>query len=260
MSRFARTRFEIGETAVTVAADDEYIGHATDAIVRTRNEVARQIADDPFFLTTFEPYDCSRTACETVRRMCEAASSAGVGPMATVAGTIAQRALEAMAREGCTHGWVDNGGDIALVLDRPVTVEVFCDTSSPEAVGLELPPSNGMIGVCASSGRLGHSVSLGDVDVAVAKCDSAILADALATAIGNAVSTEDDLGRCFERFRGVSGFRGGLVLRDGSAGLFGSVDRLVPVEHNAERVTVHSSMRSRGCVGTGIAGTGTVRA
>ena len=255
MSVFVRTRFEIGETAVTVAADEEYIGHATDAIVRTRRDIARQISDDPFFLTTFEPYDCPRTACETVQRMCEAAASAGVGPMATVAGTVAQHALEAMVEEGCTHCWVDNGGDIALLLDRPVTVEVFCDLTSSDAVGLELTPSGDPLGVCASSGRLGHSVSLGDADIAVAQCDSAILADALATAIGNSVSTEDDLGRCFGRFRDLQGFRGALVLRDGSAGMFGSIDRVLPVEHNSERVTAHSSTRHRSCVGYSSAGT-----
>jgi ApbE superfamily uncharacterized protein (UPF0280 family) len=255
MNGFVRTRFEMGETAVTVAADDEYIGRATDAIVRTRRDIVRQISDDPFFLTTFEPYDCPRTASETVQMMCEAAASAGVGPMATVAGTVAQRALEAMMEEGCTHCWVDNGGDIALMLDRPVTVEVFCDPASSEAFGLELTPSGGPLGVCASSGRLGHSVSLGDADIAVAQCDSAILADALATAIGNAVSTEDDLGRCFGRFRGLRGFQGALVLRDGGAGMYGSMERVVPVEHNPERVTVHSIMRPRGCVGPGRAET-----
>ena len=259
MNGFARTRFEIGETAVTVAADEEYIGYATDAIVRTRRDIVRQISDDPFFLTTFDPYDCPRTACETVKRMCEAAKSAGVGPMATVAGTVAQCALEAMVERGSTHCWVDNGGDIALFVDRPVIAEVFCDPTSSEAFGLELGPTGRPLGVCASSGRLGHSVSLGDTDIAVAQCDSAILADALATAIGNAVSAEEDLGHCFERFSGLAGFQGALVLRDGSAGVFGSVDRVVQVEHDSEKVTVHSSMRSRGCVGTSGAGTAEAR-
>ena len=261
MSEFVRTRFEVGETAVTIAADGRHVCRATEAILRTRRDIVDQISDDPYFLTTFEPYDCPRSASDTVRRMCDAAGRAGVGPMATVAGTVAQTALEAMMEDGCTHGWVDNGGDLALTLERPVTVEVFCEPGSPDAFALVLPPTDGVHGVCASSGRLGHSISLGDADVAVAQCDSAVLADALATALGNSVRSDEDLSRCFEPFAGTAGLVGGMVLRDGNVGMYGRLEGPVAVEHNPGRVTVHSRMSLGDYAGprTGADGTWSVR-
>jgi len=244
MSEFVLAKVEIEETAATIAAGREFIGPAVEAIKEARREIERQIRRDRFFLTTMEPYEPAKDASRVVRRMCDAAAAAGVGPMATVAGTIAQESLEAMVAKGLRHGWVDNGGDIALLLESPVTVEVFSAPGSQHAFGLEVEPANGIIGVCSSSGRLGHSISFGESDVTVAIAESAPLADALATAIGNEVRNEASLCSCFGRFKDVPGFIGGLVMLDGAVSMQGAVPRLVEVEHNSERITAHSRMAS----------------
>jgi ApbE superfamily uncharacterized protein (UPF0280 family) len=166
--------------------------------------------------------------------------------MATVAGAIAQVALEAMVAKGCTHGWVDNGGDVALILDNSATMEAFHEPGTGTAFALRLEPTDGILGVCTSSGRLGHSISLGDSDVALAMADSAILADALATAIGNRVHGTSSLKTCFDHFKGVPGMIGGLAMVDGEVAMQGRLPPLVEVEHNQERLTVHSRMPS-GC-------------
>jgi ApbE superfamily uncharacterized protein (UPF0280 family) len=244
MTGFTSCRFEVGETAVTIAADSRHIPRAVEAISRTRHAIERQISDDPFFLTTFEPYDSDWATSRVTKRMCEAAMVAGVGPMATVAGTIAQEALEAMVEDGCEHGWVDNGGDISLILDRATTVEVFSGPGRGDAFGLEVEPTEGMIGICSSSGKLGHSISLGAADVAVAIARSAPLADALATAICNRVRTREDLSTCFAPFSGTDGFTGGIVVLDGDTAFAGIVPRMVDVEHSSAKMTVHSRMAS----------------
>lgn len=242
MSRFVLAKVEIDETAATIAADREYLAAAVGAIKAARGQIERQIRKDRFFLTTLEPYDCTESIPEVIRRMCDASRAAGVGPMATVAGTIAQVALEAMVSEGCSHGWVDNGGDIALLLDNPETVEVFTDPRSKTAFGLELLPNEKIFGVCSSSGRLGHSISFGNADVALAIADDAILADALATAIGNKVKDLDSLNQCFDTADRVPGFRGGIAILDGSVAVRGKIPRIIEVEHNPDRLTVHSKM------------------
>ena len=242
MSDFTRSRFEIGETAVTIAADAEHQSRAVDAIIAARSDVKRHIVNDPFFLTTFEPYDCGRDASNIVRRMCAASRTVGVGPMATVAGAIAQAGLEAMIDNGCRHGWIDNGGDIALLLEQPVTVEVYCEPDAPEAFALEVDTLGEILGVCSSSGRLGHSISLGESDVSVAIADSAVLADAAATAIGNCARGKNDLVECFRPVKGVEGFVGGLAVLGGDVSMCGRVPRLVGVEHSPCRVTSHSAM------------------
>ncbi len=238
---FVHAKVEIAETAATIAAEGRFIEAAVDAIKAARREVERQVRRDQFFLATMEPYTPDG-AGPTVRRMCEAAELAGVGPMAAVAGAVAQAGLEAMVARGCTHGWVDNGGDVALVLDRPATMEVFHDPGAGSAFGLRLEPTGGVLGVCTSSGRLGHSVSLGDSDVAIALADSAVLADALATAIGNRVRGPPSLSTCFDPFKGVPGLLGGLAMVDGEVAVHGHLPELVEVEHSPERLTVHSGM------------------
>ncbi len=257
MSGLASCRLEIGETAATIAAEPRHIPSAVGAIADARAEIERQIAADPFFLTTFEPYDRRLVATGGVtERMCGAAEAAGVGPMATVAGAVAEAALEAMVRNGCDHGWVDNGGDIALLLSRPTVVEVFSG-SGQGGFGLEVGPTDGTIGICSSSGKLGHSISLGSADASVVIATSATLADALATAIGNRVRTAEDLRTCFDRFEDADGFVGAIVVLDGDVGIAGRVPKVVEVEHNHDRLTVHSTMPP-GAAAARLAGMATV--
>lgn len=248
MSEFVLARVELDETAATIAADREFIGPAVEAMKSARLEIERQIRKDDFFLTTLEPYDPPADSPKVIRRMCNAARAAGVGPMAAVAGAIAQEALEAMVSSGLRHGWVDNGGDIAMMAGEKVVVEVFSDPGSKDAIGLELEPSGAMLGICTSSGRLGHSISFGDSDATVAIAEDAVLADALATAIGNR-AIDGALSRCFDGFKGLKGFRAGLVLRDGSIAACGDLPKIVAVEHCPERVTAHSRMSSSKYIG-----------
>ncbi|HEX9908589.1 MAG TPA: UPF0280 family protein [Thermoplasmata archaeon] len=244
MSEFVLAKVEIEETAATIAADRTYLPLAVDAIKQARRDIERHIRKDRFFLTTLEPYDLHDGASDTVMRMCKASKAAGVGPMATVAGAIAQVSLEAMVRAGCRHGWVDNGGDVALILEKPVTLEVFSQPGADTATILELEPTSAVEGICTSSGRLGHSISFGNSDATVSIAKDAILADALATAIGNRVRDQSSLATCFDDFKSIDGFIGGLVLIDGKAAMYGTLPRIVEGEHNPDRVTAHTMMAS----------------
>lgn len=250
MSGFVLAKVEIDETAATIAADREFVAAAVGAIKAARGDIERQIRKDRFFLTTLEPYDCIESSPSVIRRMCDASMAAAVGPMATVAGAIAQVALEAMVSEGCTHGWVDNGGDVALLLERPETLEIFSDPSSKTAFALELEPNGDIIGACSSSGRLGHSISFGNTDVALAIADDAFLADALATAIGNEVKDQDSLNHCFDRAAAVPGFRGGIAMLDGNVSVRGKIPKIIEVEHNPDMLTVHSRMADPRFIGS----------
>jgi ApbE superfamily uncharacterized protein (UPF0280 family) len=250
MSEFVLAKVEIEETAATIAADRDCIESAVVAIKAARAEIERKIRRDDFFLTTLEPYGPMDDDGRVVQRMCKASSIAGVGPMATVAGTIAQEAMEAMASEGCTHGWVDNGGDIALLLESAGTVEIFSEPGSGSACALELEPTDTIIGICTSSGRLGHSISFGNSDAAVAIADDAILADALATAIGNRVAVADSLKTCFDPFRDIEGFIAGLAMIDGSVSIHGRLPRIIEIEHRPERLTTHSKMSAPRFIGS----------
>ncbi len=244
MSELVTTRLEIQETALSIGADRRFVAAAVDAVKSARRDIERQIRKDRFFLTTLEPYDAEACLSDVASRMCEAAALAGVGPMAAVAGAISQAALEAMLDQGCKHAWVDNGGDIALILESPATIEVFASPGSARAFAFDLKRTDGPIGICSSSGTLGHSISFGDSDVALTIADDAVIADAFATALGNRIKDKDSLASCFDALRNVSRVKGGLAMKDGAVAMYGNVPELVEVDHNPDRLTLHSAMSS----------------
>jgi ApbE superfamily uncharacterized protein (UPF0280 family) len=186
-----RVHFQEKETIVTILSERRYVDVAKREIVEQRRQLEAFIREDPFFKITYDPYACPGGSPEIVRRMCAASRLAGVGPMAAVAGAIAELAVEAMVDAGAAHAVVDNGGDIAMRLDRPIIVGIYTGGSNIKNVGFKIQPTGHMFGVCTSSGTVGPSVSLGNADAATVFSNSASVADAFATTLGNAVKRDD---------------------------------------------------------------------
>ncbi|MBN1938712.1 MAG: UPF0280 family protein [Candidatus Aminicenantes bacterium] len=180
------------DTVAAVVAEKKYFTAAETAIQDQRRLLEEYIEKDPAFRTALHPHPVPDDAPRIVRRMAEAASRAGVGPMAAVAGATAEAALRAMAEAGATHALVDNGGDIALLLDRPVIVGIFTGPSSIREIGFRVEPRPGIFGICTSSGTVGHSLSFGKADSATVISADVALADAVATALGNALNMETE--------------------------------------------------------------------
>ncbi|HOT02696.1 MAG TPA: UPF0280 family protein [Methanolinea sp.] len=187
-----RRRFHFRETIATILADDEnHVEAAREGLMQARHELEHYIAQDPFFATTMEPY-AGRSDSTVVRRMIAAALSAGVGPMAAVAGAIAWAGVESMAASGASLGVIDNGGDIALISDRALRVGVHAGRSPySDRFAFEIPPRTEILGICTSSATVGHSLSLGTADAVCVFSQNPALADAWATAICNAITPDD---------------------------------------------------------------------
>ncbi len=183
-----RRRVRVGETCATVIAAGEFQELAERAIRAARADIEAYAAGVPRFLSALEPLPVDMAAPPVVRRMAAAARLAGVGPMAAVAGAIAQEAVEALAAAGCRHAVVDNGGDVVLRIDRPVTLGVFTGDSPVRDIALRCTPRPGIFSVCTSSGTVGHSLSFGRADAALVVAEGGALADAMATALGNRVA------------------------------------------------------------------------
>lgn len=130
----------------------------------------------------------------TVARRMEAAvlpfAQHRITPMAAVAGSVADEMLLAMT-EGrkLTRAYVNNGGDIALVLGdgEQFSIAMVADPASPELVGRIRLSRSDDVGGIATSGRHGRSNSLGIADSVTALATNAAIADAAATLIANAV-------------------------------------------------------------------------
>ncbi len=187
-----RAPFVFRETIATILADkSEYIGAAKSGMLAARQVLEAHIAGDPFFLTTFDPYEPDSDEV-VILRMADATRKAGVGPMAAVAGVIAWSGVEAMVDAGAEFGVIDNGGDIALVCDRSVRVGVHAgEAVLSNRIAFVIPPQEKILGICTSSATVGPSLSFGIADAVSIFSRDVALADAWATSVCNQIRPDD---------------------------------------------------------------------
>lgn len=188
-----RERFFFRETIASILAEESsYIAAAKEGILAARQDLEKYIARDPFFKTTFEPYEPDSDA-EIIVRMADAAREAGVGPMAAVAGAIAWSGIDAMMEKGARFGVIDNGGDIALInTTRPVRIGIHAGTAPiSDKQAFIIPPQDTILGICTSSATVGPSISFGIADAVTVFSGNPALADAWATAICNRIRIDD---------------------------------------------------------------------
>lgn len=198
-----REHFQYRTTITTILAEEKaHITAAIDAMVSVRSELEREILRDPFFGSTYDPYPFP-VSSPIATRMAEASKPAGVGPMAAVAGTIAWYGAEAMQDAGATFAVIDNGGDIALLADRDVTVGIHAGSSPFSGkYAFCIPPQETILGICTSSATVGPSVSFGTADAMTVFSHNVSLADAWATALCN------DFTECSDGFFDAHDLRG----------------------------------------------------
>ena len=163
--------------------------------------------------------------------MAEAAQKADVGPMAAVAGAIADLAVEDMKRTGCKVAVVENGGEIYADSNQPVDVAVAAgEEPLSKRFGFRL--TEFPIGVATSSGRFSHALSFGDAEAATVFCKNATLADAAATAVGNVVKGEAEAGiqAGIKRALSIEGVEGVMIIYKGQVGTAGKIPQMIKIE------------------------------
>ncbi len=166
--------------------------------------------------------------------MQEASLKAGVGPFASVAGAMA----EFVGREILKYSKeviVENGGDIFLKTSRKRRIGIFAGKSKfSNRLALEILPDETPLGVCTSSGTIGHSLSFGKADAVVVVSKSCSLADASATAIGNLIKKKKDILRGIEKAKGIEDLKGVVIIKDDKLGVWGNI-KLTPLEISRHR-------------------------
>lgn len=215
---------------VTVKETDLYIRARRDLQTETRKAVIveRAALEDyirrhPGFSVAMEPYPIEDSAPGIVREMAEAGEKAGVGPMAAVAGAIAERVGKVLL-EFSPEVIVENGGDIFLKSRKKRLVGIYAGKSPfSDRLALEIRPSETPLGICTSSGTVGHSLSLGKADAVIVLAPCTALADAAATAIGNLVKEEDDVPRGLDFAREIDGLNGAVIIKNEKMALWGRV-------------------------------------
>ena len=184
------------ESDIEITADRDLSTQACKFLYEARRCITRHISTHPDFLTTHTPIDeGSELSTGIVSSMLLASSKWNVGPMAAVAGTIAQFIGEKLSSLSDTV-IVENGGDIYAKSSEPVSCSVYSGENSPfgRIIGFSVNAVNG-VGICTSSGIVGPSFSYGKADAVTVVAEDSSVADAAATSIANRINCEADVGR-----------------------------------------------------------------
>ncbi len=200
----------------------------TAQIVRQRQILEDYIDRNPVFRSSLEPIELDDDAPEIARRMARAARLVGVGPMAAVAGAMAQLAAEAGLQAGAEEAVVENGGDLYLKATEPVVIGLHTGTAGlADRLAFSLKPEDTPVAICSSSGKMGHSMSLGACDLATVVAKDAALADAAATEAANLVRNVGEVDRTLLRIADIHGIDGVMIVQDDHVGIAGKLPPLV---------------------------------
>ncbi|MCD6320148.1 MAG: UPF0280 family protein, partial [Candidatus Desulfofervidaceae bacterium] len=195
-----------------------------EATFKYRAQLEKYIEFHPEFKNSLAPLPYDPFAPKIVRQMLQVAQKIGVGPMAAVAGALAQAVGEELLRYS-NEVIVENGGDIYLKINSSVNVGIFAANSPLSGhIGIKLSPHSSPLAVCTSSGKVGHSYSQGQADAVTVITRDAALADAAATAIGNLVKRKEDISRAIEFGRELEDIKGLIIILGKHLAVWGQVE------------------------------------
>lgn len=223
--------FEVihGETDLQVSAERDLTLEAAEIVALVRRDLETYIGAHPRFAESFVPLEVEADAPEIVQAMALAAEAADVGPMAAVAGAVAERVARGLAAHSA-EVIVENGGDLYIIGSTPRQVLLLAgDSPLSGKVALVVGADRLPLAICTSSGKVGHSVSLGVAHAVAVLATDGALADAAATAAGNIVRGTGDIEKALERALGIPGVSGVAAIVEDKIGALGDVT-LVGVE------------------------------
>ena len=213
----------VKETDLFILAERDLTNEAANSIKEFRDAIEEYIAKDPEFQTTLKPHKVKSNASVIIKDMARAGELAGVGPFASVAGAIAEYVGKSLLKHS-PQVIIENGGDIFLKSSKDRIVGIYAGSSSfNKKIALEIKASDTPMGICTSSGTVGHSLSFGKADAVVVLSKSTPLADAAATRIGNLIKKKTDIPKGIKFAQKISGLRGVVIIKDDKMGIWGKV-------------------------------------
>lgn len=218
-------KFEVvvKETDLLIRADKDLFREARDSVLNYREQIENYISLNPQFLNSLVPIPQDPYAPPIIREMIRTSQLANVGPMAAVAGAIAEAVSKDLLRFS-SEVIVENGGDIHLFIQKERTVGIYAGKSPLSLkVGIIISPEETPLGICTSSGTVGPSLSFGRADAVCIISKSSALADAVATSIGNLVKQEKDIEEGLQRGKEIEGVLGMLIIIGKKMGAWGNL-------------------------------------
>ena len=201
-------------------------------IFSIRQDLKNYILKNDDFLLSLDPIKTDEDLPLIVKTMVDASSIADVGPMACVAGSISELSLNYLIGNDSKYSIIENGGDIALINDEDVLCGIYSNNHVlGNDIAFKIKARKKPLGICTSSGKIGHSISFGEADSVTVISKSSSVADGLATRIANEVTgstSEDKLSNaleCCENYREF--FDGVLIVSQDHVGTVGRLPKIV---------------------------------
>ncbi len=184
-----------------------------ERIWQYRWDIENYIIKEKRFLTTLKPIEVELNAPTIVKEMAKTAKIANVGPMAAVSGAIAEFLGKDLLKKGYKDVIIENGGDIFLATRKTRIIGIYSGKSKLwQGLSLKIKPKDTPLGICTSSGTIGHSLSFGCADSVVILSKDASLADAVATATANRVNSKKDVSPALDFSRSIKGICGVVII------------------------------------------------
>lgn len=218
-------KFEVmvKETDLLVRAERDLNKETREFVLKYRHQLETYISMNPEFQRSLIPLRDEPGVPEIIREMIYSSQLANVGPMAAVAGAIAESVSKDL-RKLSKEVIVENGGDIYIATSKERTIGIYAGHSPlSQKIGIVILPEEVPLSICTSSGTVGHSLSLGKADAVCILSKSGALADAAATAVGNIIQDEKDIESGLERGREIQGVLGILIIIREKMGVWGNV-------------------------------------
>lgn len=213
----------VKETNLNIQAATDLSQEAVRAVLQCRQYIESHILAHPEFATSLAPLPHPQLAPPIIREMTQAGQAANVGPMAAVAGAVAEytgRHLLTFSPEVV----VENGGDIFIKSDTGTTFTIFAgDSPFSLTTGIQVAKRPEPFALCTSSGTLGHSKSFGRADAVTVLADSCALADAAATDLANQIQTPEDIQPAIDIGQSIPGIQGLVMILGKHIGLWGGL-------------------------------------
>ncbi len=219
------TTIMVRETDLHILAETDVSKEGLNLIGTARNQLETYIEKHPEFLTSLAPLPQDTSAPPLIRDMLHAATIADIGPMAAVAGGVAEFVGRGLLKAGITtEVMVENGGDIFLQRNKDCTVGIYAGETSPLSgtVGVQIKQETMPIGICSSSKTIGHSLSLGTSDAVTVLAKDTTLADTIATRLGNEM--QDDMNHVLNVAKTFANIIGVVVVKGQQLGAWGDIE------------------------------------
>lgn len=216
---------QIEESDLFIVCDRDLQALAFDALKEARRQIEEYITQDPVFRETLKAHMVPADSPEIIRWMASAAELYQVGPMAAVAGAVARFTGEKLDPH-CQYLMIENGGDIYLKSNQPVTFHVWAGEDSPfrDRLRYRVNPEGKSLGICTSSGTIGHSLSFGKADAVVTMAEDPALADAAATAIANKITGTGKIQGEIEKEKDRGLLKGLIIVIEDKLGMWGEME------------------------------------